>query len=116
MSRHDKIKEEQIQLDDLDNYKPLEQPMVEDTAKKAQQIISEPYQRNLFDSVTKKWLLQTLETAMGTEMAAAALANIFMCVVETDILSENNTKPLERKRYIDDVFSLWDTDREEIDK
>ena len=61
MSRHYKIKikEGQIQLDDLDNYGPLEQPMVEETAKKAKQIISELYQRNHIDSMTKKWLLQT---------------------------------------------------------
>ena len=59
MSRHDKIKEGQIQLDDLDNYRPLEQPMVEETAKKAKQIISELYQRNHINSMTKKWLLQT---------------------------------------------------------
>ena len=39
-----------------------------------------------------------------------------MCAVETDILSHSNTTPLEWKRYIDDVFSLWDTNREEIDK
>ena len=52
---------------------------------------------------------------MGTKMAVA-FANIFMCAVETDILSQSNTKPLEWKRYIDDVFSLWDTNREEIDK
>ena len=51
---------------------------------------------------------------MGTKMAVA-FANIFMCAVESDILSQSNTKPLEWKRYIDDVFSLWDTDREEID-
>ena len=31
-------------------------------------------------------------------------------------MSHRNTKPLEWKRYIDDVFSLWDTNREEIDK
>ena len=59
--------------------------------------------------------LQTHVTAMGTKMAVA-FANIFMCAVETDILSQSNTKPLEWKRYIDDVFSLWDTNREEIDK
>ena len=52
--------------------------------------------------------LQTHGTAMGTKMAVA-FANIFMCAVETDILSQSNTKPLEWKRYIDDVFSLWDT-------
>ncbi|XP_068670189.1 uncharacterized protein [Montipora foliosa] len=59
--------------------------------------------------------LQTHGTAMGTKMAVA-FANIFMCAVETDILGHSNTKPLEWKRYIDDVFSLWDTNREEIDK
>ena len=52
MSRHDKIKEGQIQLDELDNYRPLEQPMVEETAKKAKQIISELYQRNHIDSIS----------------------------------------------------------------
>ena len=57
--RHDKIKEGQIQLDDLDNYRPLEQPMVEETAKKAKQITSELYQRNHIGSMTKKWFLQT---------------------------------------------------------
>ena len=59
--------------------------------------------------------LQTHGTAMGTKMAVA-FANIFMSAVETAILSQSNTKPLEWKRYIDDVFSLWDTNREEIDK
>ena len=59
MSRHDKIKEGQIQLDNLDNYRPLEQPMVDETAKKAKQIISELYQRDHIVSMTKKWLLQT---------------------------------------------------------
>ena len=54
MSRHDKIKEGQIQLDDLDNYRPLEQPMVEETAKKAKQIISELYQGNHINLITKK--------------------------------------------------------------
>ena len=59
--------------------------------------------------------LQTHGTAMGTKMAVA-FANIFMCAVETDILSQSNTKLLEWKWYIDDVFSLWDANREEIDK
>ena len=35
MSGHNKIKERQIQLDNQDNYRPLEQPVVEVTAKKA---------------------------------------------------------------------------------
>ena len=61
--------------------------------------------------------LQTYGTAMGTKMAVS-FANIFMSAVETEIivLSQSNSKPLEWKRYIDDVFSLWDTNREEINE
>ena len=51
---------------------------------------------------------------MGTKKAVVFM-NIFMCAVETDILSQSNTKPLEWKRYTD-MLSLWDTIREEIDK
>jgi len=39
---------------------------------------------------------------MGTKMAVA-FANIFMSSVETEIISQSNTKPLEWKRYIDDT-------------
>ena len=35
MSRHDEIKEEQVQLDNQDNSRPLEQPIVEKKTKKA---------------------------------------------------------------------------------
>jgi len=38
---------------------------------------------------------------MGTKMAVA-FANIFMSSVETEIVSQSNTKPLEWKRYTDD--------------
>ena len=54
--------------------------------------------------------LQTHGTAMGTKMAVA-FANIFMSAVETEILNLSKTKP---KRYIDDIFSLWRTERKEI--
>ena len=37
-----------------------------------------------------------------------------MSAVETEIINKSKIKPLEWKRYIDDVFSLWDTAREEI--
>ena len=50
---------------------------------------------------------------MGTKMAVA-FANIFMSAVETDIINKSKTKPLKWKRYIDDIFSLWDA-RKEID-
>ena len=59
--------------------------------------------------------LQTHGTAMGTK-EAVAFANIFMSVVETEIISKSKIKPLEGKRYINDVFSLWDTKREGIDQ
>ena len=39
-----------------------------------------------------------------------------MSAVETEIINKSKIKPLEWKRYIDDVFSLWDTEREEIDQ
>ena len=47
---------------------------------------------------------------MGTKMAVA-FANIFMSAVETEILNLSKTK-----RYIDDIFSLWRTERKEIDE
>ena len=52
---------------------------------------------------------------MGTKVAVS-FANIFMSAVETEIINKSKIKPLEWKRYIDDVFSLWDTKREEIDQ
>ena len=57
--------------------------------------------------------LQTHGTAMGTKMAVA-FANIFMAHIEEEIIRQRKTKPRERKRYIDDIFSLWDSTRQEI--
>ena len=54
-------------------------------------------------------------TAMGTKMAVA-LANIFMADLETQILSKSVIKPMIWKRYIDDIFSLWDVIKPDIDK
>ena len=60
-----------------------------------------------------KDFLQTHGTAMGTK-TAVSFANIFMAKIETAIIDQHSTRPLLWKRYIDDVFSLWDTNREEI--
>ena len=57
--------------------------------------------------------LQRHGTAMGTKMAVS-FANIFMAAVETEIISRSATKPLTWKRYIDDVFSLWNVSKNEI--
>ena len=51
---------------------------------------------------------------MGTKMAAA-FANIFMARIERQILSQSCIKPLFWKRYIDDVFSLWNTSLDKIE-
>ena len=45
---------------------------------------------------------------------AVAFSNIFMNKVETEILSQSLFKPLVWKRYIDDIFSLWTTNRDRI--
>ena len=53
--------------------------------------------------------LLTHGTAMGTKMAVA-FANIFMASIEKEILRQSvTTKPITWKRFIDDVFCLWDT-------
>ena len=57
--------------------------------------------------------LQTHGTAMGTKMAVS-FANIVMAEVETDIMNQSPNKPLIWKRHIDDIFSLWNTNKEAI--
>ena len=57
--------------------------------------------------------LQTHGTAMGT-MMAVAFANIFMSAIETEIIRLSSNKPLVWKRYIDDIFSLWNIDKKDI--
>ena len=47
---------------------------------------------------------------MGTKMAVA-FANIFMAHIGEEIIRHSKTKPREWKRYIDDIFSLWDSTR-----
>ena len=58
--------------------------------------------------------LQIHGTAMGTKMAVS-FANLFMAAVEREILNASRKKPLVWKRYIDDVFSLWNISIEEIE-
>ena len=69
-------------------------------------------QENSFQFNGKNYL-QTHGIAMGTKMAVA-FANIFIGRVETEIMSQSAIKPLVWKRYIDDIFSLWNTNRGEI--
>ena len=54
--------------------------------------------------------LQTHGTAMGTKMAVS-FANIFMAKIETTLIQQSKTKQKELRRFIDDIFSLWDSDK-----
>ena len=47
---------------------------------------------------------------------AVAFANIFMANIETQILSHSVQKPTIWKRYIDDIFSLWDIGKTDIEQ
>ena len=52
---------------------------------------------------------------MGTK-TAVSFATVFMAEIETNLILQNNTKPRVWKRYIDDVFSLWDCNRNEVER
>ena len=56
MNREDKIKEGQVQLNDRNNYRPLDKPVVETTAKKANALIKSLLQEGYLDEMTAKWL------------------------------------------------------------
>ena len=60
-----------------------------------------------------KHQLQTHGTAMDTK-TAVSFANIFLAHIETTILSRTVFKPTVWKRYIDDIFSLWDISKPDI--
>ena len=68
--------------------------------------------RLIFQFIGKDYL-QTHGTAMVTKMAVS-FANIFMAKIETEIINHCTKKPLVWKRYINNVFSLWDTNKEEV--
>ena len=59
--------------------------------------------------------LQTHGTTMGTKMAVS-FANIFMAKIETTLIQQSETKPKEWRRYIDDIFSLWDSHEKDVDQ
>ena len=68
---------------------------------------------NSFQLTAKIIHLQTHGTAMGTKRAVS-FANILMAALETEIINRSHFKPLSWKRYIDDVFSLRNINKEEI--
>ena len=50
---------------------------------------------------------------MGTKMAVV-FANIFMGTVESQILRRSVLKPLVWKRFIDDIFSIWNINKDQV--
>ena len=59
MNKNDKIQEGQVQLDDRQNYTPLEASMAQETSQKVQEIINNLHEGGHIDTMTKKWLSQT---------------------------------------------------------
>ena len=59
MDKNDKTHEGQVQINDLSNYKPLDEPIVKETHAKVSRFIPEISRNNHIDDMTKKWLSQT---------------------------------------------------------
>ena len=59
MNREDKIQEGQVLLHDINNYRPLETPIVDTTAKKVQRVIKSLLKEGPIDDMTAKWLSLT---------------------------------------------------------
>ena len=59
MNRENKITEGQIQLDDRNNYQPLDKPMVRDTFQRVKHLINSLRQAGCIDEMTAKWFNQT---------------------------------------------------------
>ena len=59
MSLTDKKNEGKTQLDNTENYRPLAEPMVEQTSRRVQQLFTVLYNEHYIDEMTKKWLCQT---------------------------------------------------------
>ena len=54
-----KILEGQIQLDNLEHYKPLEQAVFVETSFRVQQLVKKLHEHNYIDDMTNKWFCQT---------------------------------------------------------
>ena len=54
-----KIQEGQVQINDQNNYRLLDNPMVKETHSKVLRLITDLHLCNHIDNMTKKWLSQT---------------------------------------------------------
>ena len=46
----------------------------------------------------------------------ASFDNIFMAKIETTLIQQSETKAKEWGRYVDNIFSLWDSDEKDADQ
>ena len=63
----------------------------------------------------ERHFIQTHGVTMGAKTAVAFSA-IFKADLERRLLMANPYKPLVRKRFIHDIFSLWDISKKEVYK
>ena len=103
MSRQDKLNEGQVLLDDLNNYRPLDKPMVETTTKKAQQLIKTLLSEGHIDKTTAKWLSLTPDPPQipGITTVCHAYEEFYQGnpPVPTRFLSERLSMILTRKLF-----------------
>ena len=59
LNKGDKLQEAQVQLNNRDHYRPLENPMVTETLRKVNELIAKLHNGNHIDDITKRWLSQT---------------------------------------------------------
>ena len=94
MNKTDKIREGQIQIGDKHNYRPLSQPMVKETHSKVLRLITDPHCENHIDDMKRK--TPNLKHLNHNS-------------------KQNRFKPTVWKRYIDNIFSLWDISKPDIE-
>ena len=92
-----------------EDYHNKEPPI---TVRYLREMLSLILQENSFQFDGKDYL-QIHGATMGTKMAVA-FANVFMAKTEREILRLSYKKPLVWKRFIDDVFLLWNISRDEV--
>ena len=92
-----------------DAFYKEETPIPTEYIKRALKLI---LQENSVEFNGKNYL-QTHGTATGFKMAVA-FANIFMGTVESQILRRSVLKPLVWKRFIDDTFSIWNINNDQV--
>jgi len=106
MNKNDKIQEVQVQINDLNNYKPLDKPTMKETHTKVSRLISELGCNNYINDITKKWLSQTPHPPRIPEFYTLTKVHK-PALVGTPIISGCNW-PTERiTAFVDTLLSLF---------